>query len=44
MHFMKSKFMLHKQLLKISLGIRRIDKILFGGIISLNCQRKDFKD
>ena len=40
MHFLNSKFILHKQLLKISLSISRIDKILFGGIISLNYQKK----
>ena len=40
MHFLNSKFILHKQLLKISLTISRIDKILFGGIISLNYQKK----
>ena len=46
MHFLKSKFILHKQLLKISLGVSRIDKTLFGGIISLNYQKKkkDVKD
>ena len=40
MHFLNSKFILHKQLLKISLSISRIDKILFGCIISLNYQKK----